>query len=103
MYKIELYNIPSQEFEIEFDNLRYKIHLRTIRDNFTIADIYIDNELVKSSVRCVPNVPLIPYDYLRKGGGNFLFQCLNNDYPIYTLFNKSQTFIYVTKEELDRI
>jgi hypothetical protein len=102
MYKIDLYNIPNQEFDISFDGIRYTIKLRTIQENFTIADIYIDNELVKSSVRCCPNMPLIPYQYLRGNGGNFFFQCINNDYPTYTLFNKTQTLIYVTKNELGR-
>jgi hypothetical protein len=100
MYKINLYNIPNQEFEIEFDNLRYKIKLRTIQENFTIADIYINNELVKSSVRCCPNVPLIPYKYLRGNGGNFFFQCLDENYPNYTLFNKTQNLIYISNAEL---
>jgi hypothetical protein len=103
MFQINLYNIPNQEFEIEFDKVRYKIKFRTIQNNFTIADIYINNELIKSSVRCCPNVPLIPYNYLRNGGGNFFFQCIDNDYPTYTLFNKTQTFIYITKSELEGV
>lgn len=101
MYKIELYNIPNQEFEIEYDNIKYKIKFRTIQNNFTIADIYIDNELVKSSVRCCPNMPIIPYNYLRRNGGNFVFYCINGEYPHYTLFNKTQSLLYITSEEIN--
>lgn len=101
MQKITLYNVPNQEFELQLDNLRYKIHLRTIRDNFTIADIYINNELVKSSVRCCPNMPLIPYAYLQQGGGNFIFQCIDGNYPYYELFNKTQNFIYLSASDIE--
>lgn len=100
MQKITLYNVPNQEFEMQLDGLRYKIHLRTIRENFTIADIHINGELVKSSVRCCPNMPLIPYAYLQQNGGNFFFQCLEGDYPYYELFNKTQNLIYISATEI---
>lgn len=103
MQQITLYNIPNQEFELQFADLTYRIRLKTVQDNFTLADIYINDELIKGSVRCCPNMPLIPYEYLQQGGGNFIFHCFDGNYPIYTLFNKSQVLIYFSAEEIQGI
>lgn len=100
MQQLSIYNIPNQEFNVQFDELRYRIKLRTIRNFLTVADIYIDDELIKSSVRCCPNMPLIPYPYLQRNGGNFFFQCLDGNYPYYELFNKTQFFVYISAEEI---
>lgn len=103
MLRIQIPNLPNQQFSVTLDNAAYRIHLRTIdRHNvqMTIADIYVNGELVKSSVRCAPDSPLIPYEYMTSGGANFFFHCLNGDYPFYTEFNRTQILCYGTKEEL---
>ena len=103
MQRLRIPNIPNQRFSITLDNVAYQLRLRTI-DRYdvklTLADIYINGSLVKSGVRCVPDSPLIPYEYLTENGANFFFHCINGDYPYYTEFNRTQVLCYGTKEEL---
>lgn len=98
MNNITLQNIPNQEFDITLDEVDYTIRLRTVRD-FTLADIEANGELLKSGVRCVPGIPLLPYKYLTRGG-NFFFMCLDGNYPYYTQFGVTQELIYISDSEL---
>lgn len=99
MIEIDVQQIPNQEFFKEIDGYKYNIRVRTFKD-MTLMDIDIDDENVKHSVRVCPNVPIIPYKYLTKGG-NFMFVCVNGDYPHYTKFGISQQLVYLTDEELE--
>ena len=101
MIGIDLQQIANQEFIRIEDNTRYKIKLRTFH-NLTLADIYINDEPVKQGVRCVANEPLIPYNYLTKGG-NFMFVCPDYDYPYYKKFGLTQSLVYLTNKELEEI
>lgn len=106
MQRLRLQQIPNQSFQITLDKVSYTINLRTINRygvEITLADVYANGELLKSSVRCVPGVPLIPYEYLSVNGANFFWFCLNGDYPYYTNFNTTQSLCYGTKEELEQI
>lgn len=106
MQRLRLQQIPNQSFQITLDQVLYTINLRTINRydmEITLADIYANGELLKSSVRCVPDEPLIPYNYLTQNGANFFWYCLHGDYPYYTNFNTTQVLCYGTKEELDKI
>ena len=101
MIEIDLQQIPNQEFIRIVDNVRYRICLRSFH-NLTLADVYINDVAVKNGLRCAANEPLIPYKYLTEGG-NFVFVCLNNDYPYYTKFGETQTLVYMTTEEMERV
>lgn len=98
MIEIDVQRIPNQEFEKEIDGVRYTIKLRSF-NNMTLADITIDDEVVKHGVRVCPNTLIIPYEYLTKGG-NFMFYCMDNDYPYYTKFGITQQLVYLTDEEI---
>ena len=103
MQRIRINNIPNQQFTIMLDGVAYRLRLRTIDDygvQITLADVYVNDKLVKASVRCAPDSPLIPYDYLTVDGANLFFHCINGDYPFYTEFNRTQVLCYGTKEEL---
>ena len=101
MIEIEVQQIPNQEFIREIGDVRYTIKFRTFQ-GMTLADITADDVVLKRSVRVCPNTPIIPYDYLTKGG-NFMFVCLDKDYPHYTKFGITQQLVYLTDEELEAL
>lgn len=101
MIQIEIQKIPNQEFSVEINEVRYLLRIRTFKE-MTFMDITINDELVKGSVRCCPNTLVIPYDYLTEGG-NFIWQCLNNDYPSYEKFGDTQFLNYLTDEEISEL
>lgn len=101
MLTINIKKIPNQEFNINIDNVLYTINLRYYQD-ITFASIKADGVLIKSSVRCCPNVFLIPYKYSTQGG-NFIFRCLTDDYPVYTNFGENQFLMYFTDDEIAQI
>lgn len=98
MIEIDVQQIPNQEFIREVNNVRYNIKIRTFQ-GITLMDISADDVILKRSVRVCPNVPIIPYKYLTKGG-NFVFVCINGDYPHYSKFGITQQLVYLTDEEL---
>lgn len=98
MIEIDVQQIPNQEFIREVEGVRYNIKIRTFQ-GITLMDISADDVVLKRSVRVCPNVPIIPYKYLTKGG-NFVFVCINGDYPHYSKFGITQQLVYLTDEEL---
>ena len=93
MLDIPLRNIPQQRIEMNIDGVDYAIQLRTAQ-GMTFADTYANGELLKAGVRCVSGQPIIPYNYLTKGG-NFFWYCLNDDYPYFENFETTQFLIYL--------
>lgn len=98
MIEIDLQQIPNQEFYREIDGNRYNLKIRTFK-GITLMDVSINDVVVKHGVRVCPNTAIIPYEYLKEGG-NFFFVCLNGDYPHYSKFGITQTFVYLTDEEI---
>lgn len=101
MIQIDVQQLPNQEFEKEIDGKRYTIKLRTFH-GITLADITIDDTVVKRAIRVCPNVPIIPYKYLTQGG-NFVFYSIDGSYPHYTQFGITQQLVYMTDEELQEL
>ena len=101
MIQIDVQQIPNQEFEKEINGVRYTIKLRSFHD-ITLADITIDDTVVKHGIRVCANTLLIPYAYTTKGG-NFMFYCMDNDYPYYTKFGVTQQLVYLTDAEIKEL
>lgn len=99
MVEITLQQTPNQSFSFDLDGKTYDVTLRTTET--IIADISIDNELAISGVRVMPYRPMIPYEYLAKGGGNLFFITENGDALNYELFGVSQYLAYLTQEEVE--
>ena len=93
---------PNQQIPITLDGNLYDITLRTIAD-LTYVSLSINGTVIISGLRCPPNQPLIPYQYLEGGGGNFAFVTQSNVYPNYTEFGITQNLIYATAAELATI
>ena len=106
MQRLRLQQVPNQQFNITLDGVVYAITLRTVNRcgvEMTLCDVSVNGEAAISGYRCIPNMPLIPYEHLTVNGANFYFYCLNGDYPYYTQFNVTQVLCYGTKEELDAL
>lgn len=101
MIEIELQQIPNQKFAVDLDGHKYEIHLRSFQE-LTLATIYIDDVLVRHSVRCCPNQSIIPYNYL-KNGGNLFFDCINKEYPYYKNFGITQRLYYISDAEVEEL
>lgn len=101
MIQIDVQQIPNQEFEKEIDGVRYTIKFRTFH-KMTLADITIDDIVVKRSIRVCPNTLIIPYKYLTKGG-NFVFYSIDNSYPHYSKFGVTQQLVYLTDTEIQEL
>lgn len=101
MIEIDVQQIPNQEFIREIEGVQYKLKFRTFQ-GMTLADIIADDVVLKRGVRVCPNTPIIPYKYLTNGG-NFMFACLDGDYPHYTKFGVTQQLVYLTDEELEAL
>ena len=98
MMQISIEPIPSQEFSITLDGSFYTIKL-TATDEIISCDITRDNVVILSGHRCVPQYPIIPYQYL--ADGNFMIVTSNDEYPNYTKFNNTQFLIYASAEEIE--
>lgn len=100
MEEIAIQSTPNQRLEYTApDSNFYAIHLYSF-NGLTFADVRINNVDVCYGVICVPNVNLIPYDYMTQGGGNFRFQCTDEHYPYYNYYNNTQQLYYYTPEEI---
>lgn len=96
MIDIELQAIPNQSFGIIIDGVSFDIVIKTT--TVTIADITIDGVVKLQGVKCMPNRPIVPYEYLENG--NFFFVCDGEEYPYYTNFGISQSLVYLTPDEM---
>jgi len=99
MTRIFLENIPQQEFDLNIDNVVYHLRLRD-GGGFTFVDIATNTEQLINGLIAGANLPIIPYPYLTRGG-NFIFYCLDNEYPNYENFESTQYLYYVSDDELD--
>ena len=92
---------PSQTAAVRIGGVSYAIDISTFR-GVTLVSISADGEPLANGVKAVPNSWLIPYRYLERGG-NFRFETLSENYPIYSDFGVSAQLVYYTSEEADAI
>lgn len=101
MIEIELQQAPNQSFSIDIDGVTFDITLKTA--SYTVADVYIGSDLVISGVRVMPYRPIVPYEYLEQGAGNFFFVTDNGEYPSYSEFGMTQSLVYLTAAEVEAL
>jgi hypothetical protein len=96
---VPLQVLPNQHLTITLDQQKYDITLKTITD-LTYATISVNGTKIVDSVRCIPNRPILPYQYLEGVGGNFAFFTSNDELPNYMAFGVTHTLIYASAAEL---
>jgi len=99
MKSIELKPIPNQLFSVTIGDYTYGLHFKT--SGTMLLDFYVDEVLVAQSIKCRPNVALIPYDYLVDG--NFFIVTENEEYPDYLQFGTAQKLYYLTDAEISAL
>lgn len=99
MQTIPLAITAQQSFPIVLDSQRYVLSLRQVGDLMAI-DITLNGSNVINGHRCIPNQPVIPYQYLEGIGGNFVWVTPNGEYPNWNQFGITHNLIYVTVAEL---
>jgi len=97
MIDISIKSIPNQKVSVTINDIDFEISLKST--GVVIADITMDNVVILQGVKCLPNMPIIPYRYLEDG--NFFFVTENEEYPDYTKFNVSQSLVYLTPDEME--
>ena len=98
METIELTYKGDQKFYVIVNGIRIDFRLHRFRD-VIYADIWIDNEIIAYSVRCVPFGKLLPIQYESKVG-NFFFQTTDDEYPTYDNLGVSCNFIHISETEI---
>lgn len=104
-FEIPLEAIPNQSFTTVVNNIQYNFSIK-FTGIVMSATIVRNNTLIISNVRMVPNsiilpnFPLIPYQYLENGNGNFYTITSNDEYPIYTQFGITQFLVYFSSDEI---
>lgn len=102
MQEIVVENIPQQSFNVSLGDSQWTLSFRTANNasaDCTLADIKKDGTDIATGILCIPNMPLIPYEYMQKG--NFVFISSDDAYPNYTNFGVTNQLYYVPKEELE--
>lgn len=98
MYLIELDQIPNQTFNVMFDNISYRVALRTIKE-LTYISVWANGEILFYNQLCTPNAFVNPFNYVSKNG-KFYFKCTTGDYPYYKNFGVTQNLYFLTKDEV---
>jgi len=99
---VPIASIPNQSFSFQPEEVRYDIRLADT-GSMMILDLSINEVVVLSGSRITGGAPLIPYQYLENGGGNFLFLTELGDIPYWDQFGITQSLMYVTVSELEAI
>ncbi|EJF89118.1 phage baseplate plug family protein [Bartonella tamiae] len=97
MRTINLISVPAQTFSLRLDNKRFRLRINEGLGTM-LADIDVDGTKIINATRILAGQPLIPYQWLEHG--NFIMLTEKGDLPDWHLFNKDQTLIYLTKEEM---
>lgn len=97
---VPLAAIPNQEISIRLDSRRYDITLKDT-GGMMAATILRDSVLLIENVRCVAGFPLLPYAYLARDAGNFVFtNTVPDKIPYYPDFGVSCFLVYSTDAEI---
>lgn len=103
-YQINLNNnYPNQEFDLNIDEIEDTLNvlLQTTVQGVLLMTISINDSVVGQPFICLPNTPVIPYQYLiDKVGGNFVFETEYNNYPSYENFNNTCILYFITNDTI---
>ena len=98
---VSIKNIPNQIFSTVLNGDVYRVLLRTIQ-GMTYMSVWLNDDVIFYNQLCTPNSFVNPYNYVSTGG-KFYFKCDDEEYPKYTLFNKTQNLLFLTEEEVGQI
>lgn len=97
MRVIPLAAISNQRFSCLIGGRRFALTFKQITDVLCV-DIVIDGIRVLSGSRVLAGEVLIPYRYLESG--NFLVLTLGGEIPNWQSLGRTQTLVYLTRDEI---
>lgn len=101
MQLIPLQNVPNQVFSTMLGDANYRIAVRTIQ-GFTLISVWENGDLLFYNQLCAPNAFVNPYTYVSRGG-KLYFKCLDEEYPNYKQFDKTQQLYFLTTDEVNAL
>lgn len=72
MFQIPLDSVPNQNVSFNVDGAYWQLHVYAAIEHMCV-DVYRNGTLLIQGIRCFGGIPLVPYDYLMNGYGNFIF------------------------------
>lgn len=97
---IPLDPIPNQSITIRLEGRRYLITVKEIGGMMGVT-IERDNVVLVDMVRAVAGYPLLPYPYLARDEGNFIFTHTDpGAFPYYEDFGTKSLLVYSTAAEI---
>lgn len=97
---IPLGAVPNQSLSIRLEGSRYVLRLKEAGGMMAI-DIDRDGDRVVSGMRCAAGTPLLPYEYLERQAGNFMFVSSEpGAIPYWRDFGTRTRLFYLTAAEV---
>lgn len=97
---IPLDPIPNQSLSIRLDDHRYILTVKEVGGMMAVS-ILRDNETLIDGARAVAGFPLLPYAYLARDMGNFIFTHTDpGAIPYYEDFGTKCQLVYSTADEI---
>lgn len=93
--------IPVQEITYTHAQQRFAITVRQLDSSIVTVAVNRNGEVVTNSVQAAALAPMIPFNYLDEGFGNFYFETPNGELPHYSNFGTTHFLLFVTPEELE--
>ena len=107
MIQIPISNIPNQSLSINLAGINtILIFMRAATTDvpgtgIVAFDVSINNVVIVTGIRALPDFPIIPSQYLENG--NFLVETMNDEYPDWRQFGITQFLIFASEVELQTI
>lgn len=102
MIVIPLEAAPNQVITLRAGAERYELRLRDIGGMMAV-DVTRGDEAIVTGQRAVAGAPLLPYQYLEAGAGNFIFVSTDEAdgaIPYWPAFGTQTRLVYATAAEL---
>lgn len=103
MQIIPLQALPNQSFSLQLGTINFDISIKTC-SNIMAFDIAANNTPLVTGMRAVNGAPILPYAYLERNNGNFIFISASDafeDYPIWQRFGVDQILVYASPSEIN--
>lgn len=98
-FRLPLQAIANQSLSALLDERTYRLTFKATRGVMSVT-ISIDDTTIIDGDRFFADSPLIPYEYLEGGGGNFIFTTELQEIPAFDQFDVTQFLFYVTAAEV---
>ncbi len=100
MNRIPIQPVANQSLRLNLSGNRYDVAIKEAGGIMSVS-ISIDDEVVISGSRLLPNTPIIPFRHLENG--NYLMISDGDEIPYYTEFGSSQRLVFMSQAEIEAL